>query len=586
MIWLKQSTAVTVQFGPFLDKTDGVTLEIGLATALDNATTGIRTSKNGGTLADRASATAPTYDAMGLYKVELGTSDTDTLGTLRIVFEEAATCLPVWQDFMVVPANVWDSLFGSDKLDVSVTEWLGIAVTAATVAGRPDVQVVAMNASSVTATAIATDAIGAAELATDAVEEIADQVWNEDATAHQTTGTFGQAIGDPVANTKTLYAALITDAVGASVTADVSTVDTVVDGIQTDLDNATDGLGAIKADTAAILTDTADMQPKLGTPAGTDISADIATVDTVVDGIQTDLDNATDGLGAIKTDTAAILVDTAVIGALGAGLTDITDRLPAALIKGTADSGTTTTVVDAARTEATDDWFKGQWIRFTSGTLDQQMALITDFTALSNTITFTPAVTTAVVTHTYEILPANAVAIDWGQVNRPTTAVDLSATDIQLCDTITTYTGNTPQTADHAANISTILTDTGTTLDDHLTDIKGTGFVKDTHSLVDIEAYADLIDDGTSGLAKIATDVAAILVDTASLNDTVLSELAVAAPSATPTLRNAIMLLYMALRNKETQTATTRTISNDAGTTIASSTVSDDGTTYTKGEFA
>ena len=586
MIWLKQSTAVTVQFGPFLDKTDGVTLEIGLATALDNATTGIRTSKNGGTLADRASATAPTYDAMGLYKVELGTSDTDTLGTLRIVFEEAATCLPVWQDFMVVPANVWDSLFGSDKLDVSVTEWLGIAVTAATVAGRPDVQVVAMNASSVTATAIATDAIGAAELATDAVEEIADQVWNEDATAHQTTGTFGQAIGDPVANTKTLYAALITDAVGASVTADVSTVDTVVDGIQTDLDNATDGLGAIKADTAAILTDTADMQPKLGTPAGTDISADIATVDTVVDGIQTDLDNATDGLGAIKTDTAAILVDTAVIGALGAGLTDITDRLPAALIKGTADSGTTTTVVDAARTEATDDWFKGQWIRFTSGTLDQQMALITDFTALSNTITFTPAVTTAVVTHTYEILPANAVAIDWGQVNRPTTAVDLSATDIQLCDTITTYTGDTPQTADHAANISAILTDTGTTLDDHLTDIKGTGFVKDTHSLVDIEAYADLIDDGTSGLAKIATDVAAILVDTASLNDTVLSELAVAAPSATPTLRNAIMLLYMALRNKETQTATTRTISNDAGTTIASSTVSDDGTTYTKGEFA
>ena len=47
-----------------------------------------------------------------------------------------------------------------------------------------------------------------------------------------------------------------------------------------------------------------------------------------------------------------------------------------------------------------------------------------------------------------------------------------------------------------------------------LDDVKGTGFVKDTHSLVDIEAFVDLIDDGTSGLAKIATDVAAILVDT------------------------------------------------------------------------
>jgi len=36
-----------------------------------------------------------------------------------------------------------------------------------------------------------------------------------------------------------------------------------------------------------------------------------------------DLANGTDGLGAIKTDTAAILVDTAVIGAAGAGLTDL-----------------------------------------------------------------------------------------------------------------------------------------------------------------------------------------------------------------------------------------------------------------------
>jgi len=65
-----------------------------------------------------------------------------------------------------------------------------------------------------------------------------------------------------------------------------------------------------------------------------------------------------------------------------------------------------------------------------------------------------------------------------------------------------------------------ILTDTGTTLDNHLTDIKGTGFVADTHSLTNIEGYADLIDDATSGLAKIATDVAATLVDTNSLNDT------------------------------------------------------------------
>lgn len=60
-----------------------------------------------------------------------------------------------------------------------------------------------------------------------------------------------------------------------------------------------------------------------------------------------------------------------------------------------------------------------------------------------------------------------------------------------------------------------ILVDTGTTLDNHLTDIKGTGFVKDTHSLIDIETFVDILDDGTSGNVKIATDVAAVLVDTA-----------------------------------------------------------------------
>ncbi len=68
---------------------------------------------------------------------------------------------------------------------------------------------------------------------------------------------------------------------------------------------------------------TGDSFARLGAPAGASVSADIATVDTVVDGIQTDLDNGTDGLGAIKTDTAAILVDTAEIGAAGAGLTAV-----------------------------------------------------------------------------------------------------------------------------------------------------------------------------------------------------------------------------------------------------------------------
>jgi len=47
---------------------------------------------------------------------------------------------------------------------------------------------------------------------------------------------------------------------------------------------------------------------------------------------------------------------------------------------------------------------------------------------------------------------------NWAKVAAPTTAVDLSATDTQLCDTVTTLTGHTAQTADHTAGIADIPT--------------------------------------------------------------------------------------------------------------------------------
>jgi len=98
------------------------------------------------------------------------------------------------------------------------------------------------------------------------VTVISDAVWDEDATGHQTGGTFGQAIGDPAANTETIYDAVVTDAAGTNVAVDIV---------------------AVKSDTATILTDTADMQPKLGSPAGASISADLVIIDNFVDALET-----------------------------------------------------------------------------------------------------------------------------------------------------------------------------------------------------------------------------------------------------------------------------------------------------------
>lgn len=70
--------------------------------------------------------------------------------------------------------------------------------------------------------------------------------------------------------------------------------------------------------------------------------------------------------------------------------------------------------------------------------------------------------------------------------------------------------------------------------------------------------------------------------------DTAISELGVGAPTATPTIRTGMMLMYMALRNKTvTQTSGTDALEvyNDAGTIIAKKLLTDDGSDYTAAEM-
>lgn len=84
-------------------------------------------------------------------------------------------------------------------------------------------------------------------------------------------------------------------------------------------------------------------------------------------------------------------------------------------------------------------------------------------------------------------------------------------------------------------------------------------------------------------LGKAAAD---ILADTNSLNDGTLSEITGAADiPATPTIAQAIALLYMAIRNNTQVTATERRILNDAGTEVLDATISDDGTTFQQGKL-
>lgn len=140
---LRQSTATTVVLGPFVDDADGKTAE----TALTISQADVRLSKNAGTFAQKNDATAATHMELGYYACPLSTTDTNTLGRLTVVVHESGA-LPRRKDFLVVTANVWDTLCSTDRLDVEVA---------------------AMAANTITSTAIQDGAIAAGKLGDDAM---------------------------------------------------------------------------------------------------------------------------------------------------------------------------------------------------------------------------------------------------------------------------------------------------------------------------------------------------------------------------------------------------------------------------------
>ena len=80
-------------------------------------------------------------------------------------------------------------------------------------------------------------------------------------------------------------------------------------------------------------------------------------------------------------------------------------------IRLTADSGTTTTLVDAGLTQA-DDYWNGALLIFRTGTNIGRTAIVTDFDAASDTLTFTPAMPDAVTTEGFALIPG----LGWSDV--------------------------------------------------------------------------------------------------------------------------------------------------------------------------
>ena len=245
---------------------------------------------------------------------------------------------------------------------------------------------------------------------------------------------------------------------------------------------------------------------------------------------------ANSAVGTVATATAVTTVNGLAANVITAAATaaDFSTEVRS-VASGTSDSGTTTTMVDAARTEGDADWWVGQVLVMTSGTLLGQARQITDFDPATDTITVFPAFTAAVGTQTYEIWPSfgglmptvagrsvdvtatGTAGIDWANVEGQTTAVTLSSTTV---NDLTTKTGY----ALSAAGVDAIY-------DEAMTESGGV-------------------------------------------------------PAVSASFRDAWRWIFALARNKITQTATTQTLRNDADAgNIATAAVSDDGTTATRAEW-
>lgn len=146
MIYLKQSTASQeVLLGPFVDSTDGNTAETGLTIA----NTDIKIHKAGATTLANKNSGGATHISGGNYYAVLDAADTDTLGSGCIVVQVAGA-LAVRVDFVVLAANVYDSIIGGgDLLDVNTSQFGNAAGTFAS--GRPEVNLSHISGAAVSA---------------------------------------------------------------------------------------------------------------------------------------------------------------------------------------------------------------------------------------------------------------------------------------------------------------------------------------------------------------------------------------------------------------------------------------------------
>lgn len=303
-----------------------------------------------------------------------------------------------------------------------------------------------------------------------------------------------------------------------------------------DLANGIDGLGAIKTDTAAILIDTADMQPKVAKIPLSDgtitwNSTALGSINAECDTALTDYDGPTNAEMNARTLLAASYFDPAadtVANVTTVATTTNLTNLPSIPANWLTAAGIAASALDG----------KGDWnIGKTGYSLTQ--AFPTNFADMSITAT----------TGLMDITQAAADKV-WSTAARTITAATNITSDgsavtmsssgvvgtVNLANTLTTYTSNTPQTGDNFARL------------------------------------------GAPAGASVSADIAAVPT-VAEILTTAMTE-AYAADGVAPTVSQALFAIQQFLQERSTAT-TTVTVKKLDGSATAMTFTLDDATTPT-----
>lgn len=139
MYELKTNTAVRIAVGPLVDPTDGKTAETALT--VTGMTVDILQMDNDGTAVNRTSFSPTasggnndmvhvTDDAVGMYDLELTAAQINFLGNARLVFYDVDGFLVHWIDIQVVSAAYFDWKYGTNLPNVNVTQISGDSTAA------------------------------------------------------------------------------------------------------------------------------------------------------------------------------------------------------------------------------------------------------------------------------------------------------------------------------------------------------------------------------------------------------------------------------------------------------------------------